>query len=159
ELGEKNYLVRSTSFAYREKPIGSFLEQLTQSGHTRADDGRYLTRSLPRLDLSYTPSPLEDPDFQGFTVRDVDDDSLANLPTGIDDSTYRFLDLDGVGISGVLTEQDRAWFYKPNLGEGRFGTTEVVRARPALATLSDTSHSLMDLAGDGNLDFVDLSPN
>jgi hypothetical protein len=157
ELGEEDYLVHSTSFAYREKPIGSFLEQVTQSGHTRADDGRYLTRSLPRLDLSYTPSPLEDPDFASFIVQDVDEESLANLPTGIDNGDYRFLDLDGVGISGVLTEQDQAWFYKPNLGAGRFGATEVVRQRPALATLNDASHRLMDLAGDGNLDLVDLS--
>jgi RHS repeat-associated protein len=157
ELGEENYLVRSTSFAYREKPIGSFLEQVTQSGHTRAGDGRYLTRSLPRLDLSYTPSPLEDPELEVFTVQDVDEDSLANLPTGIDGSDYRFVDLDGVGISGVLSEQDQAWFYKPNLGGGRFGATEVVRERPALATLDDAAHRLMDIAGDGNLDLVDFS--
>ena len=140
ELGAENYLVRSTSFEYREKPIGSFLEQVKQSGHTLAADGRYLTRSLPTLDLSYTSSPLEDPDFESFEIRDVDAESLRNLPGGIDDGGYRFLDLDGVGISGVLAEQDRSWFYKPNLGEGRFGATEAVRARPALATLGDGSH-------------------
>jgi len=157
ELGEENYLVRSTSFEYREKPIGSFLEQVKQSGHTLAEDGRYLTRSLPTLNLSYTSSPLEDPDCESFKVRDVDDESLRNLPSGIDGGGYRFLDLDGVGISGVLTEQDQSWFYKPNLGGGRFGATEVVRVRPALATLSDGSHHLMDLAGDGNLNLVDFS--
>ena len=157
ELGEENYLVRSTSFEYREKPIGSFLEQVKQSGHTLAEDGRYLTRSLPTLDLSYTSSPLEDPDCEGFKIRDVDEESLRNLPSGIDGGGYRFLDLDGVGISGVLTEQDQSWFYKPNLGGGRFGATEAVRVRPALATLSDGSHHLMDLAGDGNLDLVDFS--
>src|SRR5208282_2233335 len=157
ELGEENYLVRSTSFEYREKPIGSFLEQVKQSGHTLAEGGRYLTRSLPTLNFSYTSSPLEDPDCESFKVRDVDEESLRNLPGGIDGGGYRFLDLDGVGISGVLTEQDQSWFYKPNLGGGRFGATEAVRVRPALATLSDGSHHLMDLAGDGNLDLVDFS--
>src|SRR5450755_2942191 len=157
ELGEENYLVRSTSFEYREKPIGSFLEQVRQSGHTLAGDGRYLTRSLPKLDFSYASSPLENPDCEGFKIQDVDEESLRNLPSGIDGGGYRFLDLDGVGISGVLTEQDQSWFYKPNLGGGRFGATEVVRLRPALATLSDGSHRLMDVAGDGNLDLVDLS--
>jgi RHS repeat-associated protein len=157
ELGKENYLVRSTSFQYREKPIGSFLEQVKQSGHTLAEDGRYLTRSLPTLNLSYTSSPLEDPACEGFRIRDVDEESLRNLPGGIDGGGYRFLDLDGVGISGVLTEQDQSWFYKPNLGGGRFGATEAVRVRPALATLSDLSHHLMDLAGDGNLDLVDFS--
>ena len=32
----------------------------------------------------------------------------------------------------MLTEQDRAWFYKPNLGDGRFGAVETV-ANPAVA--------------------------
>jgi hypothetical protein len=108
ELGEENYLVRSTSLEYREKPIGSFLEQVKQSGHTLAEGGRYLTRSLPTLDLSYTSSPLEDPDCEGLKIRDVDEESLRNLPSGIDGGVYRFLDLDGVGISGVLTEQDQS---------------------------------------------------
>jgi len=155
ELGEMSYLVRSMSFEYREKPIGSFLERVKQSGHTY-EDGRYLTRSLPVLDLSYTSSPLEDSEYKGFKVQDVDEQSLHNLPIGIDGGGYRFLDLDGIGISGVLSEQDEAWFYKPNLGGGRFGTTEALRVRPA-AALDDPSHHLMDLAGDGNLDLVDFS--
>src|SRR5207248_2973911 len=62
------------------------------------------------------------------------------------------------GISGVLTEQGDAWFYKPNLGNGRFGPTETVKARPSLAALSGAAQLLMDVAGDGNLDLVELSP-
>ena len=90
ELGTENYLVRSTSFEYREKPIGSFLEQVKQSGHTLAENGRYLTRSLPTLDLSYSSSPLEDPDREGFEIRDVDEESLRNLPNGIGGSGIDF---------------------------------------------------------------------
>ena len=66
-----------------EKPIGSFIERVVQSGHKRQPDGRYLTRSLPPLDLGYTASPLEDPDPR-LPVRDVDAESLGNLPGGID---------------------------------------------------------------------------
>ena len=157
ELGEENYLVRSTSFEYCEKPIGSFLKQVKQSGHTLVEGGCYLTRYLPTLDLSYTSSPLEDPSYEGFKIRDVDEESLRNLPSGIDGGNYRWLDLDGEGISGVLSEQDQSWFYKENLGGGRFGATEAVRVRPAIASLSDGAHHLMDVAGDGNLDLVDFS--
>ena len=157
ELGTDYYLVRSTAFHYHEKPIGSFITRVAQSGHRRREDGRYLTRSLPPLDLGYTASPLEDPDFHDYPIKDVDSESLANLPGGIDGGNYRWLDLDGESIAGVLTEQGDAWFYKPNLGNARFGAVETIKARPSIAALSGRQQ-LMDLAGDGNLDLVDLSP-
>jgi Salmonella virulence plasmid 65kDa B protein len=50
ELGTESCLVRSTAFEYREKPIGSFLARVVQSGHKRQEDGRYLTRSLEYLE-------------------------------------------------------------------------------------------------------------
>ncbi len=157
ELGTKSCLVRSTAFRYHEKPVGSFIERVVQSGHKRLEDGRYLTRSLPPLDLFYTASPLEDPHFQDYRLEDVDPKSLANLPGGVDGDDYRLLDLDGEGISGVLSEQDQAWFYKPNLGEGRFGAVENIGTQPSLAALSGGHQQFMDVVGDGNLDLVDLS--
>jgi RHS repeat-associated protein len=159
ELGTDSYLVRSTAFHYHEKHVGSFITRVVQSGHKLEKDGGYLTRSLPPLELSYTASPLEDPTFQGYQLQEVDADSLANLPGGIDGGTYRWIDLDGEGIAGVLTEQADAWFYKPNLGEGRFGATETIKERPSIAALSGSTQILMDVAGDGNLDLVDLSPS
>jgi hypothetical protein len=157
ELGAESCLVRSTALHYEEKPVGSFIARAVQSGHGRNDDGAYLTRSLPALELSYTRSPLEDPHFAGYRLEEVDGESLANLPSGIDGDQYRWLDLDGEGISGVLTEQDQSWFYKPNLGEGRLGAVEIVATRPSLAALSGGHQQFMDVAGDGNLDLVDLT--
>jgi RHS repeat-associated protein len=157
ELGSTDYLVRSTGFKYREKPIGSFIERVIQSGHVLQEDGRYLTRSLPSLHLAYTESPLESPDFDGYRLQYVYPESLENLPEGIDGNNYRWVDLDGVGISGVLSEQDGWWFYKQNLGNGRLGAAQTVKARPAVAVLSGGDQHLMDLEGDGNLDLVDFS--
>ena len=158
DLGCRDCLVRSTAFEYHEKPIGSFITRVTQSGHKRQDDGRYLTRSLPALDLNYTASPLEDKDYQGYRLNEVNPSSVANLPEGIDGDSYRFVDLDGEGISGVLAEQADAWYYKPNLGEGRFGATEAVASMPSTAALSGGRQQLLDIAGDGNLDLVTLEP-
>jgi RHS repeat-associated protein len=158
ELGTESCLVRSTEFRYCEKPVGSFLDRVVQSGHKRREGGCYLTRSLPPLDLFYTASPLEDPHFKDYRLDEVDPESLANLPTGIDGDGYRLVDLDGEGISGVLSEQDQAWFYKPNLGGGGLGAVETVRNEPSLAALSGGHQQFMDIAGDGNLDLVDLSP-
>jgi RHS repeat-associated protein len=158
-LGAEDVLVTSTAFTYREEGFGSFLERVVQTGHKREPDGRYLTRAMPPLDLSYTRSPLEHPGRERFTPVDIDPDSLANLPGGVDGGAYRWLDLDGEGIAGILATQGMAWLYKHNLGDGRFGATETVRARPALAGQESRFHHLMDVAGDGNLDLVDLTPD
>ena len=57
-------------------------------------------------------------------------DSLENLPVGLDGRSYQWVDLDGEGVSGVLTEQADAWFYKRNLSP--ISTlTEDGAARPA----------------------------
>ena len=157
ELETESCLVRSTALHYDEKPTGSVLARVVQSGHKRIEDGRYLTRSLPAMDLAYSRSPLEDADFSDYRIEEAAAAGLANLPGGIDGGQYRWIDLDGEGISGVLSEQARSWFYKPNLGAGRFGPTEEIGALPSGAALSDGTQQLMDLAGDGNLDLVDLS--
>ena len=46
----------------------------------------------------------------------LDDTVMENLPIGVDGKGYQFVDLDGEGVSGILTEQADAWFYKSNLG-------------------------------------------
>jgi RHS repeat-associated protein len=158
ELSATDVLVKSTSFDYRQEGFGSFLESVVQAGHTRQPDGRYLTRMMPPLQLSYTRSPLERPETERFATVDIDPHSLANLPGGVDGDAYRWLDLDGEGIAGILATQGGAWLYKHNLGEGRFGTIETVRAQPAAASQESRLHHLMDVAGDGNLDLVDFTP-
>jgi RHS repeat-associated protein len=153
ELGADEVLVRSTELDYVEKPTGSFVSGVVQSGFRRRDDGRYLKRSLPPLELRYSESPLEDPGYEGEDVRELDAESLANLPVALD-THHDWVDLDGEGIPGLLSREDGGWYYKPNLGAGRLGPAEPLEAKPALA---EGSHLLpLDLAGDGTLDLVNL---
>ena len=154
ELGVEHYLVRSTEFEYHEKAIGSFITRVIQSGYTLQKNGRYRKMSMPALDLAYTSSPLEDPEYAEYDVKEADPE---NLPGGIDGEDYKWVDLDGEGISGVLTEQGDSWFYKPNAGRGHFRPLEIVSPQPSLAALSQGKQQLLDLAGDGNLDLVQLS--
>jgi RHS repeat-associated protein len=152
-LDPQDYLVRSTELAYAEDPVASFLTSVTQSGYVHQDDGIYLRRSLPPLELAYSrvPNPKE---LARLPIQDLDADSLENLPAGLDGSRYQWVDLDGEGLSGILTEQADAWFYKPNLGGGQFGPIQPVAARPSLAALSSGRQQLLDLAGDGQLDLA-----
>jgi RHS repeat-associated protein len=90
-------------------------------------------------------------------IREIDAESLENLPVGLDGMSYRWVDLDGEGLSGIFTEQADAWFYKPNQGGGKFGPLQLLAEKPSLADLSSGRQQFVDLAGDGQLDLVELS--
>jgi RHS repeat-associated protein len=180
ELGAEPYLVRATEFDYAdldysrpstvEDELGhqgstrfaSFICAVTQSGFVRDDtqavlnmDGvkyvTYIKKSFPPLDFEYSKASIQD------DIRELDASSLENLPVGLDGTAYQWVDLDGEGVSGILTEQADAWFYKPSLGEGRFGPVQTVAAKPSLANLSGGRQQLLDLAGDGQLDLIALA--
>ena len=180
ELGSEPYLVRSTEFEYADfdysRPptveaelahpgstrFASFIRAIAHSGFVRADTQAvlerngvkyvtYLKKSLPPLEFEYSKASIQD------DIRELDAGSLENLPVGLDGATYQWVDLDGEGVSGILTEQAGAWFYKPNLGDGRFGPLQTVAAKPSLADLSSGRQQLLDLAGDGQLDLVALA--
>ena len=163
-----NCVVRSTGFAYSPPPADpaqpyySFLVSSTESGWVRTGAATYLTTSLPPVEFEYTQAQIDE------TVREVDSESLKNLPNGIDGTRYRWVDLDGEGLSGILTEQGGSWFYKANLSAAnqaivddvpvtlpQFGPVEVVMRKPSLASLSGGRQQLTDLSGDGKLDVVD----
>jgi RHS repeat-associated protein len=165
-----NTLVRSTDLSHSDphtagtaKPFYSFLLSATQTGYTRNSTGGYLSSSLPALEFDYSEAEVDE------TVREVDPESLENLPYGIDGRKYRWVDLDGEGVSGILTEQGGSWFYKPNTSPSnqqtvdgeqltlpRFGGTEVVDRQPAWATLESGRQQLMALSGHGQLDLVEF---
>jgi RHS repeat-associated protein len=176
ELGPEPYLVRATEFNYADLDgathpsvedelahqgstrLASFIQGITQWGYVR-DDSRsalvrdgvtyrtYVAKAMPPLEFTYSKARVQD------AVHEVDAASVENLPAGLDESR-RWVDLDGEGLAGLLSEEMDAWFYKPNLGQGTFGAMRAVRARPSLA---HTAPQLLDLSGEGRLDAVDLS--
>lgn len=155
-------LVRSTDFIYRStrdnpadlkkgNPLASFISSVAQTGYKRQTGGGYLKKGMPPIEFQYTDAVINE------RIQEVDAQSLENLPAGLDGSLYRWADLDGEGVSGILTEQAEQWFYKPNFGGGRFGPLEVVAFKPSLAALQGGHQQLLDVAGDGQLDVVDYS--
>ncbi|GAX46356.1 Mono(ADP-ribosyl)transferase SpvB [Tolypothrix sp. NIES-4075] len=170
ELGTDFYLVRSTDLTHRETPIATYLDAATQTGYVKQQaSDRYLKKSLPPLEFTYTT-----PQIDG-TVYTVDGHSLENLPVGLDGTRYQWVDLDSEGLSGILTEQGNAWFYKRNLGNIRlnygersnspkpaaittvqFAPLEVVATKPSTANLL-FGQQLMDLAGDGQKYLVEFN--
>ena len=172
--GESGYdgLVRSTNFTYDQQdpqsqlignPIATKLVSVTQTGYNWDVTGKsYVSKSFPPLEFSYSEAKI-DP-----TVRTIEPESLENLPTGADDSSYRWLDLDGEGLSGILTEQAGALFYKRNLSPTntitaggatqtlpRFAPLELLSSQPGPLDASGKTQ-FMDLNADGHQDLVSL---
>ncbi len=90
-------------------PIYSFLLSVTQTGYKRQRRRLSEAQSCRRSNSS-TASPS-----CRTRCDEVDAESLENLPIGLDGAAYQWIDLHGEGISGILTEQAGAWFYKRNL--------------------------------------------
>ncbi len=145
----RDCLVKSTDFVYRQDQIASFITSVTQSGYKRKTSGGYRKKSLPPVEFHYSEANIDE------RIHEVDNDSLENLPTGIH-GDYQWIDLDGEGISGILSEQATGWFYKRNLSPltnvATFAPLEVIAQKPAFAGLG--GWQIHDLAGDGRPDLT-----
>jgi RHS repeat-associated protein len=163
QLGQDPVLVRSTDLTYATDspgdpalPVYSLLTSVTQRG--------YLTGSppakLPTVNFGYAPVVVHD------EVQVADPDAVENLPAGVDGQRWRWTDLDGEGLQGVLSEDDGAWYYKRNISawtpdaappRARFEPLETVAAKPVLS-LGSPATRLADLHGDGRLCAVVFAP-
>jgi RHS repeat-associated protein len=166
---EQPCLIRSTDFQYSDEttpvdprnPIYTFMESATQTGYRRHAGG-YDQRSTPPIEFFYS-QPEVHPEI--LTLDDTD--SRENFPEGLDGSRFQWIDLDGEGLTGILTEENGGWGYKRNLspinevtgadGErltrARFGPVESIPLLPVPASLGG-GHQLLDLTGEGRPDLV-----
>jgi hypothetical protein len=140
DTGDKRYdgLVRSTELdyavfdyeqalalqdelAYQGSTVLRLLFVLSrQSGYVRNDTkavvmcngteyATYFKSSLLPLEFEYSKASVQE------SVLELDAESLEDLPVGLDGTTFQWIDSHGESISGILTEQDDAWFYKRSL--------------------------------------------
>ncbi len=155
-------LVRAYELTYGDQlatpdptsPIYSMLTSIRQVGFRR-DGAGYRRKALPPLEFDYS-RPVVDP-----TVREVALADAPNLPRGVDATDYRFVDLDGEGIPGILSDDGVAWRYQRNLTP-LAGVTPVFEAISVVDPLP-SNHALrgrvqlMDVRGEGKLDVVTLN--
>jgi RHS repeat-associated protein len=172
-------LVHSTDFLYSNEvnpadptnPNYTFLASVTQRGYRKTVGGggpAYDLRSTPPLEFTYSQ-----PEFHPEVLPLTDLQSIENLPEGIDGGRFRWVDLYGEGLSGVLNEGDGGWTYKRNfsplnivtLANGervprvRLGPVEQVGVLPSGAHLGAGSGELqfIDVTGEGRPELVDFS--
>ncbi len=172
ELDAPDVLVRSTDFSYAPDgdlaavaaAVFTTLRAVEHAGYVKRSDGAWLRQALPPLELEYSQAVISD------EVREIEVASADDVPTGVDGVTGRWLDLDGEGLAGILTEQDGAFYYKRNLtpvaaptetaalaATAAFGPGELIATQPSTHRSAVGSTQWLDLAGDGLLDLVDLA--
>ena len=168
ELGVSDYLVSSVQFQYDESPVASFLTSAVSSGFIQ-NGTTVIQRSLPPLEFEYSKAP-DSATLADLEVKELDSHSLENLPSIVDGSECRWIDLDGEGIPGVLCEAGSHWYYKRNISPSlasssgsssssnlaELGPLTPLSSKPPGVSVKDTP--LMDIDGNGLLDALQMHP-
>ncbi|MDQ1350279.1 MAG: hypothetical protein QG657_580, partial [Acidobacteriota bacterium] len=154
ELPGGSALVKSLDFDYdTAKEEGfTFLKAITVRGYIKQDDGAftYTMKNLPPLEFDYQKHDWNS------DVKSISPEDLAQAPVGLDESQYQFTDLFNEGLAGILTEQGDGWYYKHNLGSGKFEPAKLVSPKPSFTGLGSRLQ-LLDLDADGGKQLVNFN--
>ena len=142
-------VTRSIELTYNENAVATQLTSVTQTGWSW-NGSSYDKASLPSVDFGYSAATVDE------SIQFVD--GLDDLPHGLDTSKWQWVDLDGEGMAGLLTQSAGGWFYKRNEGQGKLGAVQRLGSRPNLS-LGAPGTRLVDLGGDGKLDVVVMRPD
>jgi RHS repeat-associated protein len=145
ELGAVPVIVRSLDLSYRTAWNVTTLGRVEEKGWLSEEAG-VTTAAMPALDFDYTSAELH------TEARTLDPEGA--VPGGVDGLRFRFVDLDGEGVPGALSQQGGALFYRRNEGGGRLGAMRALPRKPNLAAIGGVGQALMSLDGDGKMDLV-----
>lgn len=151
ELAEPSTLVQRMLFTYDQTPYVSQLIVAQMLAYER--DGTML--SMPPLELTYMPfAPVLSAD--GYQ-------SLPAFAGWNDGRPYQLVDLYGEGLPGILYKEGHDWRYQAPQRDPHappdgitYAPWEALPSLPALQP--EASRLLMDLTGDGQLDWLILQP-
>ena len=149
---EYDGLVKSINYEYdtNVEEDFTFLKKIHAQGYIKKADGTYSEKRLPPMEFEYQ-SHQWNKEVQTIATKD-----LVHAPSGLDEQQYQFTDLYNEGLNGILTEQANGWYYKHNLGGGKFERAKLVTPKPSFVGLG-SAMQLADLDGDGGKQLVSFS--
>lgn len=151
ELPNGSVLVKSLDFNHdTDREDFSFLSSVTACCYKKQSDGTYTRKSLPPTEFEYQKHEWN------VDTKAVSCEDLIHAPSGLDEPLYQFTDLFNEGLSGILTEQAGGWYYKHNLGNGKFEQARLVSAKPSFTGLG-SQLQLADLDADGGKQIAHLN--
>lgn len=146
ELGAGPTLIGYMKLEYNPAEPGTTLQNVHYTAY-RNVGGSYELKSLPTAHFEYT-TPTPETTFNELPVQSMD-----NVPLGLGGLNYKWIDLYGEGVPGILFESNDVWYYKPNLGNGMLGKQQKVANKPSTVY---GLYALSDFDGDGNPNLVVL---
>ncbi|KQZ91899.1 SpvB/TcaC N-terminal domain-containing protein [Pseudomonas sp. Root562] len=153
ELGDTPVLVQRLLLEHRPNPLG--YNHLT-AAHLQAYDSLGQVESRPPMEFSYNACELDKPP-QGWT-------RFPDMPGLNDGQRYQLVDLYGEGMPGVLCRFDKAWYYREPLraetggDDVGYSDWKLLEHIPVADSGKSVRQSLIDLTGDGKLDWVITQP-
>jgi RHS repeat-associated protein len=149
ELPDGSALVKSLDFVYDAGSTFTFLTSVASRGFIKRTGGSYTSKSMPPVEFDY-----QKPDWNK-EVKTITAENLVHSPAGLADTSYQFTDLFNEGLSGILTENGNAWYYKHNLGGGVFEPAKLVSPKPSFSGFGQAGGlQLLDLDADGGKQIV-----
>jgi len=149
DKSDKKTLITSINFGYDTaiEQDFTFLKSITSHGYIKKVNGTYSYKKLPPMEFEYQKHDWNK------EVKTIGAEDLVHAPAGLDEQQYQFTDLFNEGLSGILTEQANGWYYKYNLGDGKFEHAKLVSPKPSFNSLGRLLQ-LTDLDADGGKQLV-----
>ncbi|KAA5533738.1 insecticidal toxin complex protein [Taibaiella lutea] len=150
-------LIRALELTYKDDenddPFSEadLITAATQRGYTYDTIHGWQNKTLPAMTFDYQPLKWN------TDIEAIDKDDFRNAPQGLT-GPYQWVDFEGEGISGILTEQGGGWFYKNNLGHGCFDTAKSITSKPDFTGLGGGGLQWQDLDADGRRQVVSEAP-
>ncbi|WP_240775716.1 SpvB/TcaC N-terminal domain-containing protein [Nissabacter sp. SGAir0207] len=148
QLSSNPTLISRLLLEYDEQPALTLLT----AAQTLAYEPDGTVQSLPPVELAYTrPDSAEDAQ------------RWQQMPalTGLDCAPYQLVDLYGEGVPGVLFQEAKSWCYRAPVRDpaDKNGVVyEAWKALPAIPSVQSASSKLVDIDGDGQLEWMVASP-
>jgi hypothetical protein len=127
-----------------------YIIAIYQKAYKLINDGTndiFKSKSLPPIQLTY-----QEPEW--YTEIQNASESFKHVNAVGMNNPYQWLDFYGEGINGFLREDNGAWYYNSNEGEGNFSPAQKIANKPSFSGLGSQVLQWQDLDADGQRQVV-----
>ena len=163
ELGTSSpVLVKSTNLDFENNEYLTLLKSVKHLSYNNGDFAE-----MPALKFNYSQATM------GNSIHKVEPAMLKNLAGSIDGNNYQWADLYSEGISGILNQDNNAWYFTPNYGDKNYydaipmgitteqlvlGNITTEMQKPAAIRNKQSNYHLGDVDSDGLPELIINAP-